>query len=538
MNGEGSALARWPLRLTGAVAALAAAALTLQLARADALDRRALVGRVAALGAGPDTVEALAERLAREADPGERRVAVARALLVRDFAAASPEPPAALAARLAAARELAGEALALLPASWEAALVAGAATFELRLAARDTRLFTAAREWEAPLAAAAARARGAPAVEQTLAHAYLEVWPALSPAKRPLAEELLRRSFRDPDFRQRRFARWLAIAGSPAAAEALLPADAESFGLLAGAAWSAGDAPAAAGYRTRRRAALHEALAERLEAALRAPGRLPRGLGAELADVVAAAPLGRDFAPLVERAARERPPGPARAELAQAAARWLAWAWPLCLVGDCPLAAPALDRLAAAAGSRLDGAEAALAALAAGDEARAELLARRSEALWSEAWAPYLLLAAKRRLAAGDVAAARALLAEVHRAQRARPAWRALRAAAGEPAELRLDARAEGPPWQPTAWRTELGSPALELDAPRPARALVVGFHRPAERAGLVEIEWDGEVLAPEVVRAGAAGLRLELDVAPGLHLVRLRPLAGGLPELGVTTLE
>ena len=40
------------------------------------------------------------------------------------------------------------------------------------------------------------------------------------------AEELLQRAFRDPLFRERNFPRWLEIAGSPKAAERLLPTDA------------------------------------------------------------------------------------------------------------------------------------------------------------------------------------------------------------------------------------------------------------------------------------------------------------------------
>src|SRR4029077_11535287 len=143
--------------------------------------------------------------LSREADPDGVRLRAARAVLAAELdpaprrrsspAQAARDPAARMADDARAGRE----ALARRPASWEAALVAGAATYLDWAQARDPRLFTAYRQWEAPLGAALRLAPAKREPARFLAAAYLEIWPVLSPRKREVARGLLTEIFREPD---------------------------------------------------------------------------------------------------------------------------------------------------------------------------------------------------------------------------------------------------------------------------------------------------------------------------------------------------
>ena len=480
----------------------------------------------------------LERALERESDRGERRLALARAALTAAVADSLPGRPALAARRAATARDLAVEALVLLPGSAEAPRLVGVAVALERLARRDPALVTGIADWERPLEVARRRGPGDGAADRALAAAWLEVWPALRGPRRARAAAALREAFRDPGFFARAFSRWLELAGSLEGAAELLPDTPSSWERLTRVAIERGDLARAAALRQRYRAALARDLAARFEHAtgLAAEPRAADAARREIDETIAGAAPDAALAPLVEGALAARPPGPPSAALAAAAVRWIDWARPLCLARDCPLSAAAFDRLAGAAAGRLTPEEAAFAALAAGDRARAERWARRSEALWSEAWAPYLLLAARQRLAAGDRAGARDALGRVHRAARARMPWRRLARAAGlapEPAPPVLAAL-----WQPTEWEWRTGTATLAFETDRPGTALRLALVAPPALPALLEVAWEGRAAAPVVVPAGAQSVRLPAPLAAGPHLARISALAGELPAFGVTALE
>ena len=538
---------------TVAVLALVAALGALLLVHARDADLERLERRARALELALPAGGELARALAREADPGERRLVLARAALV---AATSPSAaeraapdPELTRARLDAAAGLAREALALLPASAEAPRLLGVATALDELVRRDPRLLTDPDAWERPLAVAAERAPEDAATERALAAVYVEIWPGLGGERRRRAEKVLRRAFEDPDFRRRAFDRWLEVAGSIDRAEELLPDDSDTWSRLERAAVKRGELGRAAALDQRARRALEDELGEQLDAALAALRAQPDARGdaaarAAVDHLLAAAPPDLRYAGVVERALARRPAGPGSPELVRAAERWLAWARPLCVVTTtgCPLSAAAFGRLSGLAGGALSSESAAFAALAGGDRARAELLARRSDSLWSESWAPYLMLAARQRLEAGDTAGARAALAQVERPEQRRLAWRRLAKRAGvagggsaSPAAVEATAAER---WEPTEWRFERGVPELAFEAARPAAGLAVALAHPLPRPTLLVAEWDGRGRAPVTLAAGTATLRLAGPVAAGPHLLRLTVITGAAPEIGLTTLE
>lgn len=513
-----------------AVVLLAAAAVAVAGTVARGRDLARLEARAAAVGLAVEDGGALDRALTSAEDPAERRLALARALLA---AAVRPENAAAAertAERLAAAGELARAALDGQPASAEAAEIAGAALALEWLARRDQRLLTERERWRSWLDAAADRRPVSPSARAARAAAELEILPALAGDERAAAERRLAEAFAEPDFLRLAYPRWLELAGSVEAAARLLPDRAEAWALLQQSAIARGELESAGRLRERARASRRRELAAQLDAlAASARALPPRELDRALAEL----PLGLDFAPLVERAMTLRPAGPGGEELARAAARWIEWAEPLCLLGDCPLAAGALERLSGTHG--LAPELAGLAALAAGDEVRARRLARRAEAHWSESWGPFVLLEARRALDAGDAAAARERLGAAHRSARASLAGRRLARALGVDGAATATAAAR---WEPSEWSWSRGRPSLALDAERPATAVEVGFDRPAARAALIAAEWDGRPLPAVPLEVGTGALRIDVAVAPGPHLLRLEVVAGELPAPGVTTLD
>ncbi len=495
--------------------------------------------RVAAVRAGIEGKElaGLEARFARESDLDEARLALADALFGRELDAPDPSL-AASGERLAAARALAFESLTRLPASHEALMTAGAALAVLRARARDPRLFSLAREWEVPLERAIALAPGAVAPRRLLAAAYVDVWPVIAPAKRARIEPMLREAFLDPSTFERLFATWVEIAGSLDAAAALLPDLPRSWKRLAEAAFNKRDWAGYAAMRARHRAAIAAEFDRELAAT---QDRLARGDAASarnrLSQSIVVLPVDREFASRLEQALALRPGGPASDLLARAAVAWLAWTRPLCLVRGCPLSADAIGRLGSLAGARLPQEIAAFAALAGGDATRAALIERRSDTLWSEAWAPYLTYKAAWLAGRGETVEARLALRGAHRAFRSRLAWR--RAAA----ELRLDtALPESPPvasqWEASDWWFDAGAARLDLLPAREAGALLLTFAAASREGALLEPLWDGAALAPVVVAPGATSLRLPVSVSREAHLLELGVRWGDLRPAARVTLE
>jgi len=490
-----------------------------------------LAAAARAQGLAGTELSELVVRLRREGDPTAARLVLAARLFDLEIASREPGSPAS-AERLLATRELARQALREEPASWQAAMLLGAAVSLERARTRDPRLYSLARDWERPLVVAGELAPAEMQPRRLLAAAYLEVWPALTPAKRQQVETLLREAFLEPRTFERLYAPWVEIAGTLARAATLLPDQPLTWQRLATTAFERQSWGEYAELTARHRASLRQSLEQDLALASREAGRgdlAARQLARrQYSAILASAPVDAEFVPFVETALGLLPPGPAAESQVRAAEAWLGWAQPLCLVRDCPFSPGAMGRLASLAGTTLAGSAAAFAALAAEDRGRADLLERRSEELWSEPWAPFLTLKAKQQAARKEIAAARATLLTVHRAFRVRLAWQSLAE------RLSAVGVSPGPPlardrWEAADWWFDQGASRLDLLPARGAAALWLEFTAGSRSAALLEVQWDGRALPPLAVAAGAASVRLPLEVSNEPHLLEIRVRAGDL---------
>lgn len=521
------------LRVCFAGAAVVTAALVADFAREDRESRSALVTRGHDAGLTGRHLAEAAAAIRREHDPFERQIVLARVLFaMRETPGAARLQPRL--GRLDASEALAREALAGLPASWEAASLLGSARFESLQLRRDTRLFSQAERWEIPLFAAVARSSGSPLVERLLAAAYLEVWPAMSEGRRSQAAETLRRSFTQGPFVTRHLESWVKVAGSYDLAAELLPQTAQIARSLSTLALRRGESRVAERFAQLARSRLLDEMRTRIAAALK-PGS-ERWRSAELLQAIEEAPFGLDFALLVGQAIEQADLSMASPRFSEAAERWLLWAEPLCLLHECPFGAEATRRLNAAAATRLGSPNTAFQHLAAGDTAKAAALARRAGALRSDDWTPYLLLLAKRQLDGGDAASALRTLASVREGMQFRSTHRRLleRARGGERGRAGTGVSPAEPGaanlWGAGEWRMPGFSSELELVTDRAADGIRIEFEQPANRRYLVHIELDGEVVRSIVVEHLARQLDLTLPVAPGPHLLRLTPNEGRPP--------
>jgi hypothetical protein len=487
-----------------------------------------LTKQASSLGlSGPELAD-VTTQMRRESDPTAARLVLAARLFDLEVESREPGSPAS-AERLLATRELAREALRDEPASWEAAMLLGAAVSLERSRNRDPRLYSLARDWERPLVVAGELAPAERQPRRLLAAAYLEVWPALAPAKRLKVEELLREAFLEPQTFERLYLPWVAIAGSLERAASLLPDQPVTWKRLAETAFARKSWGEYIDLSARHRKSLRERLERDLQQAADAVerGNLAAARG-KYGEVLADAPVDAEFAPLVETALARLPPGPAAESQVRSAHAWLAWVQPLCLVRECPLPPAAIARLASLAGTTLSSGPAAFAALAGEERNRAELLERRSEELWSETWAPFVTLKAKQEAARGEIGPARATLLTAHRAFRVRLAWRMLAE------RLAATGVLPGPPlaregWEASDWWFDKGASRLDLLPSRAARALWLDFVEPARGEVLLEVQWDGRVLAPLAVAAGSTTARLPVDAASEPHLLEVRVRSGEL---------
>lgn len=507
--------------------------------------------------------------LAAEPDPVRVRLRAARAALAFEMdpartadLAALPEAEAARerqagAARMAGAARRAAAVLADRPAAWDAHMILGAATYLGWLQGRDTHLFTAAARWEEPLAAALrlAPARREPA--RFLASAYLDVWPALSPAKRETARALLAETFRNPDDLRLLIDRWYEVAHAAHPGD-LARGHAELFSLIPpdpgawdqvlsalswrrgqpqwetawSAAWQRWDAALLA--QLRRDAAF---AGERLAAGDRRAAR------ERFLTVLTRARPDTRYREVLAIALEKLPPGPVDRATARRLVPLLTWALDRCLYSECALEPEALRRLARLAGPAAPAAE-ALAAVVTGDLPRAQLLERRAGVVWTEEWAPFLAVKARVLAGRGQAVEAREALAQIPRSWQRHPLyWQArvelerageetvgTRAAADALAGLRATA------WPGTAWEWDGETARLAMLAGRPADRLVVELDEAPPAGAVVEVKVDGRSLgalsAPPAAPGGGGGPRaLRLDwrtAGGGLHLLEVRSLEGG----------
>ncbi len=476
----------------------------------------------------------LRRELERAADAAAGKRLLARALVV-DAWRARGAADAARAEGLDRSRGLAAEALALRPASAEAAMLLGLAIQLGWETHRDARLYGERGVWEAPLRAAVALAPGDEEPRRALAGSLLAIWFALPHSEREETRELLRAAFREPATFERLLAAWVDAAGRPEETFSIMPETPAAWDRLQAiyarrAAW-----PEWREAHEHRLTVLRRDLDRRLaEATRRLAGGEARGARQAFLEVLAEAPPQRDFADLAAAALGRCPAGVTDPRYAPALRGWLAWAVDRFLYGQPGLEPAALARLAAASGD-LPEALQALAALAAGEIARAEMLEERAQAQWSESWGGYLIAKARRLAERGDPAAASRALAQVHRNwQTAASYWQAREAvalAAAQPEGVR-EARQglqalTSDRWPAIAWRQVGGRALLEAFLTAPRQEATLGLDVVPARGAVVEVEADGSSLGVFAVSPEDRTLRLPLAAGPGLHLFELRTLAG-----------
>ncbi len=525
-----------PLRLLLGAAALALAALTVAGHLRSDRHRRAAYEWLAETGVTADTAA-----LEREDDPEVIDLKAARAALGHELAAQgrSEGAPGGGIAGLDGAARRAGAVLRRRPANWEAAFVLGAATYTARSRARDPRLLTAYRDWEAPLEAAARLAPGRRMPARFLAGVYLELWPALSGRKRAIARDLLAETFRDPGELAKLLPAWLEVAADRREAFSLVPDQPATWEAVQAYLGSRGDLLGFRDARERWNRSLIAALRRDLGEAdrRRASGDLESARSLYLSVATRARPERR-YLDLLEQALDRCPPGPVDREAAAKLAPHLTRAIDRCFDGGCEMAPSTLKRLASLVRD-LAPQPAALAALFAGDLAQASLIERRSPGLWNEEWAPYWIAKARALAARGEAEEARGALAEVHHDWQHHPLyWQAkaetAAAARNEGEEAAALAALESlarSAWgaEEWGWRKEVAR--LELVAPGAATGIEVELAEVPPSGAVLEVRLDGADLGAFAVPAPGAGrpaLRLPVPLRPGLHVLEVVSTYGG----------
>jgi hypothetical protein len=403
--------------------------------------------------------------------------------------------------------------------------------------ARDPRLFTSYRSWEAPLEAARELAPGSREPDRLLAVAYLEVWQLLSPRKKEVARGLLRTLLADPEDRNRFLEPWLATASDRREAFAVIPPAAAAWDAVAQAYARRADWPGFAAARRRwdgvLLAELHRDLGRAARCKEDGDPACARDLYLGVATRTRTEPR---FLPLLDQALAECPPGPVGRERAAKLAPQLAAAVDRCLLAECSLSPGALERLARFVRDAPVHQQ-ALALLFAGEPAEASALERRANVQWSAEWGPYLIVKARGLVARGRSEEAREALVQLHRDWEDHPlAWQARRelavqtGAAGEAAQAVAHLEAAGRTvWPETAWTVRRGAQRLEMVAAVPATGLVVELAVVEDQGAVVELHLDGALAGTFVVTPGSTPLTLAQPVASGFHVLELHIVAGGL---------
>jgi hypothetical protein len=490
--------------------------------------RDELVGTARALGIEDRNLLRLMERAE---DPDSARALLAREALMSALRGSEGDGDAELRARrFDEAERLAREALARRPASWRASMVTGLVPYARWSLDRDPRLLQEYRRWEEPLDLAVRLAPGQDEPVRHLATAYLDLWPALSDAKRERARELLARAFQEPSAFRQLLDPWLDASGNDLSP---IPDTPWAWTALQATLSRRREWPSFCRAWTVRRRALKMRLAEEITEGERLveTDRLLAGRTA-LLRAAAAAPVDLDFAPLVDRALRSAPYGPGRPDLAVSFAAWLEWALDRELHGapQGPLSPEALARLRGVvmAGSDEPGHRAAAVwtYLVADDWRNAERSERGSGARWSEPWAPYWIVKGRRLVARGELSEARRALAEVHPDWQSHPAFRLARRALAE-AEGGLALEPPPPPAGEGVWTWQGTRARLDPLLEEPAAGLELTLAEVPDEGAAVAIRWDGEVLGCRAIApvGGPGALEIDRPIDPGLHLLELETL-------------
>ncbi len=365
------------------------------------------------VAAGIDDPASLA-RLRNESTPLRARLLASR-LIVHRVIAAEPAARPQAAALLPTARELAAGVLASQPSDWQASMLLGTATYLEWSLAQDRRLFTEAARWEKPLENAIALAPTRLEPQRLLATAYLEVWYALSPAKKTAAKKILKGVFAGDQRAYRALLpAFIAAASSSAEIFEVIPAEPGAWADLERIYGERRSFGALAAAHEKRLAALEARLETRYqEAAERLRlGDFFNSRSLLLKNVVEAPPSAR-FAPHVAKALELYPPGLHGLASVKELRAWLTWLLELDRIDLHPLAPALVGRLLDAVGE-IDPAVGAHAALVAGDPYQAERYARLSDVPQLEAWGPYLIARARQEIRERKLAEAREKLDMVY----------------------------------------------------------------------------------------------------------------------------
>lgn len=512
-------------RRLSAVALLAAALVLATLAvvaeTSRQREREAVIARLDDERFAAEERDRLVAASASDHLPAKLRLALAHRLV---HAATTGDAGATTTGRLDLARSFAGEAFAERPAAWRAPMLLGTATYLVRAARRERELVTASEEWNDPLTWSRELAPASPEPARFTVLAYLELWPALSPEKRQTTIELMRHTLDQPQLFDRLIEPWLTAADDRETAFSALPDRAWIWARLERRYATRGDWRAFTEVHERRLAALAGELEAQLDEAA-ALARRDAWEGRRLyLQTIADAPRDAAFLPLVGRALAEAPAGPPQPSLAEALSGWLDWVLALSLAGgEAPLPPEAVGRLAGAIPDLAPALD-AHAELTAGRLADGELIERRRFDA-DPAWGGYLVVKA-RRLALADPGAALATLARADDSWRRRPSYLVALAdaARAEGDDATADAAAGALAALPAvAWSNEGNRAAIEAAAPAAARGFSIDGR--ADGEVMVTVRLDGRSV--ETRRAGRRGLRVEVEVAPGLHLVEVETVAG-----------
>ncbi|MFN7959761.1 MAG: hypothetical protein U0002_00655 [Thermoanaerobaculia bacterium] len=471
----------------------------------------------------PAVEEEARDSLRRASDPLDLSITASR-WLINEALARTHERKGRQANldRLALAEELASAAYRENPASWQAAMQCGAATYLLRSARRDTRLLTEPDAWEQPLRQALKLAPAEVEPARFLAIAYLELWHFLPLSRRAEARRLVATALADPASFDRIIVPWLSVARSLEDTVAPMPPDPEAWRklayLLAGKEDWPGVARAAEGGWQARKSQLEAQVATAQKEL--AAGR-PQAARVSLLAALRNMPCEARLRPLFLSAMEQLPAGPVDPATATQLEAWLRWGLERCLAGDCPFSPNVFGRLGFAASEEVPAVRAA-ASLAAGDWPGAELLERRAGNLLGSDWARYRLLKARLLAARGKAREARAELPDATGEEDLDLARGWLAAELGLGGEGARSAR-----WQRLGNRFSLLGVAS-----RPIAGLEIPFASVPVEGAAVEVLLDGGQVAVAAVAPGTARLRLTATAPAGLHRLELATLASvsGVP--------
>ncbi|MEM6796582.1 MAG: hypothetical protein AAF725_21605, partial [Acidobacteriota bacterium] len=350
----------------------------------------------------------LIRRLERETTPHHAQLAAARSLIYKTLSVqhdGDAEERRILVSQLPQAEDLARGVLESQPNSWQATMLLGTSVYLRWSLDRDTRLYTESSRWERPLQKAVADAAGHPEPKRILATAYLEVWHALSPAKREDAKALIARVFSD-DLRafEALSPIWFDLGG--------MSLD-ESLEVVPRApeAWAQVERAFAQAKRWQPYITAHRNRLDALEAKLekqRDEGEKRLRLGAfvdsrsRLLRVVHQSPPSARFLPLVTSALELYPPGLHGLASTTHLEPWVDWSLELSRLGLDGLPADAMGLLLdAIVDDDFPPSKAALMALRADELYQAERHERLAQPLTLYVWAPYLIAKAERLVEEG-----------------------------------------------------------------------------------------------------------------------------------------